>query len=279
MSTLPTFLVIGAQKSATSSLCALLGQHPDVFMCEPKEPYFFSHDEIYAKGRAWYESLFAGAENHDAVGEGSTTYTQHHLYPDAPERVAEALPDAKLVFMARHPIERIISHWMHLKTKGGRETLPIDQAVRERPEYLDHSRYHHQLSFYRERYDASRFHLMLFEDFKQSPERETRVCLSFLGVGPQAWRPEDAARVRHASSEGRADTGALRPLRRIPGFSALRDLAPTSIREPLRRLLKRPVGDKPELSVDTRRWLEDQLRDDAHAFLASAEKPADYWGF
>ena len=276
---LPGFLVIGAQKSATSSLCELLGQHPDVFMCEPKEPYFFSHDEVFARGMAWYESLFQGAEHRAAVGEGSTTYTQHGLYPEAPARIAEALPDARLVYMVRHPVERVASHWMHLRTKGGRETAPIDEAVRARPEYLDHSLYHHQLSFYRERFPADRLLVLFFDEFKQDAEEVTRECLRFLDVDPARWEPEDASRPRHRSVEGRADTGALRPLRRIPGFAALRDLAPGGVRETLRRALKKPVGVTPELADGTRRWLEDRLRDDAHAFLESCGKPVDYWGF
>ena len=277
--TLPDYLVIGAQKSATSSLCALLGQHPDVFMCEPKEPYYFSHDEIFARGRGWYESLFEAGASAAAVGEGSTTYTQNHLYPEAPARLAAALPDAKLVFMARHPLDRIVSHWMHLRTKGGRETRPLDEAVRERPEYLDHSLYTRQLDLYRAHFSEDRFHLMLFEDFKSDPEGATRGCFAFLGVDPAAWGSEDAARVRHASAGGRADTGLLRPLRRLPGFAALRDLAPSGLREGFRSVLKKPVGEAPAFDDETREWLEERLRDDAHAFLRSAGKPENYWGF
>jgi len=85
--TLPNYLVIGAQKSATSSVCDLLAGHPEVFMTDPKEPYFFSHDEVWSKGLGWYESLFEGADGCPAVGEGSTTYTQQSMYPNAPARV------------------------------------------------------------------------------------------------------------------------------------------------------------------------------------------------
>lgn len=273
---LPNYLVIGAQKSATSSLCALLGQHPDVFMCDPKEPYFFSHDEIFANGLGWYESLFESAAGANAVGEGSTTYTQRGLYPHAAERVIEHLPDARLIFMARHPIERIRSHWMHLKTKGGRETLPINEAVRARPEYVDHSLYETQLAPYREHY-ADRLLTLCFEEFQSDPEGVTRRCFEFLGVDPDAWRPEDAGRARHRSAEGRADRGAMRALRRIPGFAALRDAAPGGLRESLRRVLKKPIGDKPELDEETRAWLADRLRDEARLYLERAGKPADYW--
>ena len=51
----PNFLVIGAMKCGTTSLCSLLDQHPDIFMSNPKETYFFSNDEVYQKGLKCYE--------------------------------------------------------------------------------------------------------------------------------------------------------------------------------------------------------------------------------
>src|SRR5690606_7778793 len=60
--TLPNFVVIGAMKSATTTLAMQLAAQEGVFVSDPKEPNFFSNDEIYSKGMSWYESLFAGAE-------------------------------------------------------------------------------------------------------------------------------------------------------------------------------------------------------------------------
>ena len=274
---LPNYLVIGAQKSATSSVCDLLGQHPDVFMTDPKEPFFFSHDEIYAKGLAWYESLFENAAGAIAAGEGSTTYTQHGLYPRAAERIAEHVPDAKLVFVARDPLERIRSHWMHLRSKGGRETRPLAEAVRHNPAYIDHSLYHAQLARYTDRTGPERAHVMFFEDFKRDAEGEMRRCFEFLGADPAKWSPTDAGEARHRSDTGRADTAFMRPLRKIPGFERLRDFAPSGARESLRRILKKPVGDRPEWTPESRAWVLEQLRDDTAAFLAACGKPADYW--
>ena len=76
---LPNFLVIGAAKSATTSLCELLGQHPDVFILDPKEPHFFTRH--YELGWKWYKSLFSNAGSYERIGEGSTSYSQKGLYP------------------------------------------------------------------------------------------------------------------------------------------------------------------------------------------------------
>ena len=58
---LPHFLVIGAMKSATSTLHNQLAAQPGIFMSTPKEPNFFSDDTVYAQGLAWYHGLFSGA--------------------------------------------------------------------------------------------------------------------------------------------------------------------------------------------------------------------------
>ena len=58
----PDFIVIGAMKCGSSTVCAYLEDHPDIFMVPRAEPKFFSHDENFARGTDWYESLFAGQD-------------------------------------------------------------------------------------------------------------------------------------------------------------------------------------------------------------------------
>ncbi len=276
MSRMPDFLVIGAQKSGTSSLCDVLGRHPQIFMTDPKEPYFFSHPEVWARGLEWYRDLFAGAGAARAAGEGSTTYTQHHLHPDAPARVIEHLPDARLIFIARDPLERMRSHWMHLRSRAGRESRPFTEAVRSRPEYVDNSRYDHQLSFYRDHYGPDRLLVLLFEDYRRAPDATVRRCLEFIGADPDVV-PAPRESARHASDRGRVDTPATAVLRRIPGFERLRDLAPGGLRSVLRQALKQPIGERPEFDRATRAWAIEQVRDDARAFLRRYGLREDAW--
>ncbi|MEX2430634.1 MAG: sulfotransferase, partial [Dehalococcoidia bacterium] len=114
----PNFLVLGAMKSATTTLCELLATHPQAFVCEPKEPEFFCKDEVYSRGWPWYQSLFRSALHKKAVGEGSTSYTKKLLFPRTASRIAAHVPDARLIYIVRHPIERIESHWMHSLRAG-----------------------------------------------------------------------------------------------------------------------------------------------------------------
>jgi hypothetical protein len=272
---MPDYLVIGAQKCATSSLCSLLGAHPEVFMTNPKEPFFFSHDEIWKRGMGWYQSLFERVTDEKAVGEGSTTYSMYETYPDAARRIAENLPEVKLIYIVRDPLDRIVSHWVHLRSSGGREKLPFRDAVRTEPAYIDNSLYEKQIGIYLEHYPPDRIMTLFFEDFVRDQAATMARCFDFLGVDTSLASPH--TRHKHGSAGKREDTRLLRPLRRFRFFEILRDRAPHWLREPLRRALKRRA-ERPLFDAETRDWVAGRLREDSRAFLARSGKPTGFWG-
>jgi len=77
----PNFLVIGATKCATTTLCDLFAAHPRMLFARPKKPECFCDNKVFARGRGSHESLFASARGKIAVGEGSTSYTKQMLFP------------------------------------------------------------------------------------------------------------------------------------------------------------------------------------------------------
>src|SRR5262249_60849256 len=95
----PDFIVIGAMKSATTTLHEQLARQSGIFMTRPKEPNFFSDDEVRARGWAWYGSLFRPAGAGDLRGESSTHYTKLPTYPRAVERMVRDLPRLKLIYV------------------------------------------------------------------------------------------------------------------------------------------------------------------------------------
>ena len=112
MSGIPNFFIVGAPKRGTTSLSIYLGQHPNVFFCSPKEPYYFASDfprHRVADNLTDYLSLFSAATaEHLAIGEGSAAY----MYStDAIPRIIEFNRHAKLIVMLRNPID--IAHAMH----------------------------------------------------------------------------------------------------------------------------------------------------------------------
>src|SRR5262249_42443904 len=141
----PDFVVIGAMKCATTTLHEQVARQPGVFMSRPKEPNFFSDDGVYARGPGWYASLFAEAGPADLCGESSTHYTKLPTYPRPVERMAELLPRVKLIYVMRHPIDRLLSHYVHELTDG-RITVGVREAVDLHPEFVDYGRYGMQLA-------------------------------------------------------------------------------------------------------------------------------------
>ena len=147
----PDFIVIGAMKSATTTLHEQLARQPGIFMCHPKEPNFFSDDETYARGWDWYGSLFRPAGTAELRGESSTHYTKLPTYPRTIERMARDLPRLRLIYVMRHPIDRLISHYVHEVTVG-RVAEGLGEAIECHPELIDYGRYGMQLQPYLEAY-------------------------------------------------------------------------------------------------------------------------------
>ena len=120
--TLPTFVVIGAMKAGTVSLRHYLDEHPDVFLGRGGrfgEPNFFVAEYNWPRGRDWYESLFDGAGGAAAIGECSPCYTWAHAFRGVPERMAQVVPEARLVYVVRDPIARMQSMYMHQVSPAG----------------------------------------------------------------------------------------------------------------------------------------------------------------
>jgi hypothetical protein len=132
----PDFLVIGAQRSGTTSLYAYICEHPRVLPALRKEVHFF--DDRFSKGVSWYRAHFPllqemqRASDVALTGEGSPYYLFH---PAVPGRVAQTLPRVRLIAVLRNPIDRAYSHYQH-EVRMRRETLSFQEAVNREQERL-----------------------------------------------------------------------------------------------------------------------------------------------
>jgi Sulfotransferase domain len=116
---LPTFLVIGAQKSATRWLKANLSEHPDMFVAPQEVGYFHDPDRVRDDGPAWYRAQFAGWGGEAHVGEGTPGYMiWHHRPADIAERIHVLVPDVRLVALLRNPVDRALSAFVHFQRWG-----------------------------------------------------------------------------------------------------------------------------------------------------------------
>jgi hypothetical protein len=271
----PTFLVIGAMKCGTTSLYDLLAQHPQIGMSTVKEPAFFCDDEIFARGLSWYESLFAHATGRTAVGEASTSYTKKYTYPRAAERIARHLPDAKLIYVVRHPLERIESQWMH-GTHTGWHSAEFSRALDD-PNLIDPSRYWRQIQAYRDYFPDDRILVLFFDDFRTDALAAISRCYDFLGVD-RSFSPRGPNQVRNASASLESETRLLAALRGVPLGRRLGRVLPESWRANLkRRFFTRRTGGRPDWPAAKRRRVVWEVGDDVRSFLEFYSRPTDFW--
>jgi hypothetical protein len=273
---IPNFLVIGAMKGGTSSLYRYLLDHPQIFMSGVKEPMFFSSN--WDKGLGWYERFFDGAKEAAAVGEASANYTKHPHIPGVPARVAKVLPDVRLIYLIRHPIDRMISEYHHRIAKGwDRGGGSLGEALLADDSYCDFSRYAMQIDQYLEYFHPDQLLVLKSEDLKTDRMQTLRRVYEFLGVD-SSWQPPDLWQEFHTSSDQRPRRPVDHALRRIPGYRRVASVAPMSLKRVKYRMTTRKAPPTPALSDGARRELEDRLRVDVRRLRRYMGKDFDEWG-
>ena len=138
--TLPSFVIIGAQKSGTTSLYDYLAEHPQLWSAYIKEVHFFDgglspKSDNYQKGAGWYRANFPLKSQ---VKTGEHTFEASPLYifnPLVAQRIFNLIPQTKIIAILRNPTERAISHYFH-ERRYGRETLDIAEAIAAEEERL-----------------------------------------------------------------------------------------------------------------------------------------------
>jgi hypothetical protein len=275
---LPTFLVIGAMKSGTSSLRDYLGAHPEVFIPPEEELHYFVEAINWKEGLAWYRERFAGAGDATAVGEKSPTYTMVPEHPGVPQRIAELLPEVRMVYVVRHPLQRIKSHFVHQFGRG-HEHLPINRAVREDPRYLDTTRYTMQLERFLDWFPEDQL-LVATSDQLDHDRRATFARIArFVGVDPDVEVAELAGR-SHESSDKQVPVGFTAKLRTVPAIRRAAGALPAPIRTRLGAATRRSLQpEELELDSSTEAWILEELRSDLAGLRRWLGDDFDAWGY
>ena len=203
---LPSFLIIGAAKSGTTSLYDYLKQHPDVYMSHIKEPSYFIADEgenlhligpnrqPIDSGRitnlATYQALFSEATREKARGEASPKYL---YFPEAAQRIKSKLPDVTIIAILRHPVERAYSNFLHHIRDGREEYEDFAVALQEEPKrikegwgseyhYRNRGFYYKQLLPYYAAFGSEAVHVFLYDDLRKDAVGVMRDIFRILGV-------------------------------------------------------------------------------------------------
>jgi Sulfotransferase family len=239
---LPNFFVVGAAKAGTTSIYHHIKMHPQIFVPEEKEPSFFATPAppgvkpFHARCPTFdeYKKMYQGSVGFTAVGDLSTPYLWDE---NAPRRIHEACPNAKIIIMLRDPIARAYSFYlMNLLTEL--DTTPTFQealrrdAARDKStwftcfQYVGAGLYHDQVRRYLDLFGSERVLVRLFDELKENPHDLYAAIAAHLDIDAE---PFHAIEVDQAHNYYRMPR--FRVAYRIAGALGLRTkLLPPSVR-------------------------------------------------
>jgi hypothetical protein len=225
----PDFLCIGAQKGGTSWLYQQLAAHPDFWMPPIKELHYFdklsrvkerpAHRQRDARDARFLERLqklsehsYIDLEQYAQLfapkgsrlsGDISPTYSM--LNDEVIERIVHYLPDAKVIFLARDPVERA---WSQLSMGVRREMIqPFDasdpdEVIRNllNPGVLALSYPSKIVARWKRYVRPDLFRVYFFDDLEKDPAGLRRTILQFLGSDPE--KPSGRLRPEHNKDAG-----------------------------------------------------------------------------
>ncbi|MGJ8668076.1 MAG: sulfotransferase family protein [Oceanococcus sp.] len=197
---IPNLVVLGAQKSGTTSLHHYMNQHPDIFMSAPvKEPGYFLGSE---RAKIFWQRMGAPIENRQQLlesrmlqgyqseawfGDASTYYTigGRSRRFTIPQNMHDANPNMRFIYIMRDPVERVISNYWHCRANGtAQDGLEEFLKTTEGRIAFRTSRYQHQLEPYLELFPKEQFCLLLFEDLLERPADVMEEIWNFLKLPP-----------------------------------------------------------------------------------------------
>jgi hypothetical protein len=258
---LPNFLHIGPSKSGSTWLHEVLVLHPEVYLSQAKDLYFFSR--YYDRGPGWYRAQFRDAQKeHKIIGEVCPDYL---ACAEAPERIREVLgPDVRLMVTLREPTSRAFSSYLYLQ-KHGQAAATFRDTVLTDPDLLNESRYATHLRRYLSHFDRKSIDVALFDDLQADPQAFLDGVTSWLGVAQQAVSPEllearlPASKARFLPLAVLAKQGA-NMVRRLDGADMVGKLKRSAL---VQRMLYQPLGDdKPTISPEDTAFVREQLDDE-----------------
>ncbi len=195
---LPHFIIIGAMKAGTTSLYHYLNLHPEISMSRIKETNFFC-ERNFQKGLDWYKKMFPA--NHDIKGEASTNYSKYPSEKGVPERIYQTLPNVKIIYILRDPINRLLSHVHHNLLKGDESEEEYMGKLRN-PEshYISCSRYYMQLEQYIPFFPKEWILILTAEELRENTPGTMKKVFKFLNSNIIDYYHPEYQKARHASS-------------------------------------------------------------------------------
>ncbi len=222
-----------------------LASHPDVVPSSVKETNFFKTPGDFSKGLDWYAGLFQG--NGGIAFEASPNYSKRHIFPSVPERMHSVLPEARLIYVLRDPVDRAVSHYVH-NYSHGRESRSFSEAVKKRDRnYIRTSRYFYQLEAFLEYYPAERILIVQSEKMHDNTAEVLAEVAEFLGI-PDSFEQSFIEKRFHQSRDKKRRSRLEAVLCRKTNNPELLSIIRKFTR-PFRKSIKRPVVSAGQMEI------------------------------
>lgn len=199
-----SFVCMGFPKCATTTLDAILRQHPQIELPCHKETLFFEREDLYRKGVLWYESRYYGrgkSENLDKifgevnprnVGDGNRE-----------KNVIKAFgKEVKFIYILRNPVDALFSlfrqemeaaaiyamYEKNIVTENSFDDFvnqfmySMERAHQGKRNFFALYKYGRYIATALKYVPAENIYIVLFEDYVRNVENETKKILSFIGA-------------------------------------------------------------------------------------------------
>lgn len=258
--------VIGAMKSASTTVTDFLRQHPDVFVPERKLLNYFSYgmsgaslseseqieataSEQAVRSKEEYDRHFADAASHQLLTDCSDSY---YFFPGTARRLFEHNPEMKIVLVMREPVARAFSSFNHarshmLETTGEFETVlnrsPEDEvALLPIRRYKTLGQYGRLIKPFVDCFGTAQVHLIGFEELVEEYDGTLEKLTQFLNIpeytAERVW--SNPTYVPPAWLAGKVANAVKAPARKVLRMSSSFPQLKKGIRSVMRRIYKRP---------------------------------------
>lgn len=256
------FIIVGAQKCATTTIHKYLEEHPNVDLPLDKEaPFFSAADYSEESAEKGFEDFLAsnyldtGASTNNIWGKASPQYMSSPLIP---ARIKAANPDAKIIAVLRNPVKRAFSHY-RMAVRRGTESRSFERAVTESLDmqtlssgrinfapthekgyeseadfYLPWGEYGRILESYLYEFKHENLMVLFTEDLESNPDQTLEQLLEFIGLDKN-WRPESLGKRFHqGGGKPWINPGVFREIVNAPGIRNLYSLVSDTQKKKLR---------------------------------------------
>lgn len=273
---LPEFLIVGPQKCATTWLYDCLYDHPDVLMPETDSVQYF--DMNYQREEQWYRGHFTQYDGESVVGEETASYIRSEM---APKRIAETIPDAKLIFILRNPIDRAFSHWWHEKSKN-KHSFDFEEVLENFDLYQNWivpGLYHRHLMRFSEYFPEEQIKICFFDDLVENDKQYVQDVYSFLDINDEYIPSLINQKVNQGRFRGIGQTFVYNII-----VSTYKKIAPKPAIEavrPLHRRIRKSLASRTEyeegMDEDIRERLEERFVNDIRDLSDYTGRDLAHW--